>query len=115
MTDRPAVGMDEYQESASRTLAHDREGPTLTLAIMGLGVAGEAGEVADLIKKHVGHGHELDEQQLIKELGDVLWYVAAIASLVDVKLSRVAAGNIAKLKARYPDGFSHEASRERRG
>lgn len=80
------------------------------LAINALGVAGEAGEVADLVKKHVGHGHALDRDKLAKELGDVLWYVAALAHDIGIDLSTVAALNIEKLRRRYPDGFSTERS-----
>jgi NTP pyrophosphatase (non-canonical NTP hydrolase) len=78
-----------------------------------LGLVGESGEVVDLIKKHVYHGHPLDSDKLLKELGDVLWYVAALATALDVELSEVAAKNIAKLTARYPEGFSSEASMNR--
>jgi NTP pyrophosphatase (non-canonical NTP hydrolase) len=107
--------IDDYQELAGRTLnagltdaehRHD-------LAMVGLGVAGEAGEVADLLKKHLFHGHALDRGRVIEELGDVLWYCAALASLLHVPLSDVASTNVAKLKRRYPDGFSEQASRER--
>lgn len=84
-----------------------------SLTIFGLGVAGEAGEVADLIKKHVGHGHDFDRAKLTKELGDVLWYVAALAELCGVPFEDVAAANVAKLRARYPTGFDPKRSQNR--
>jgi NTP pyrophosphatase (non-canonical NTP hydrolase) len=96
--------LDEYQKSTLRTAGDDR------LEILALGLAGEAGELADLIKKHCGHGHPLDVEKLLKELGDVMWYVARIADSQSVSLSDVAYKNIEKLKARYPDGFSKDAS-----
>lgn len=76
----------------------------------GLGLAGEAGEVCDYLKKHLLHHHPFSREKLTSELGDVLWYVGILAYLHDVKLSDVAAANVAKLKARYPEGFSVAAS-----
>lgn len=105
------LSLDAYQAAAIRTCTHERGSlDQRTLSLNALGVAGEAGEVADLVKKHVGHGHPLDRDKLAKELGDVLWYVAALAHDVGLDLSTVAALNIEKLKRRYPDGFSTERS-----
>jgi NTP pyrophosphatase (non-canonical NTP hydrolase) len=95
--------MDSYQANAVRT-AQGMEDPNM-LANWGLGLAGEAGEVIELIKKHLYHGKELDKDALIKELGDVMWYVAAICSQVGLSLEDVAERNVAKLSARYPNGF----------
>ena len=106
------MNLNEYQTASARTMRTDMDEMT-ALAVLGLGLTGEAGEVAEVIKKHVGHGHELDHEAVTKELGDVLWYVAAIATTLDIDLATVAAVNIAKLRARYPDGFDSEASRNR--
>lgn len=100
----------EYQADARRTLTIDPERLPHLLAVMGLGLAGESGEVIEHIKKHLGHGHDLDRLKVRKELGDVLWYVAAIASLCGLDLDDIAQGNIDKLKVRYPEGFSSTAS-----
>lgn len=94
---------DAYQENAKRT-AQGMEDPQM-LANWGLGLAGEAGEVIEVIKKHLYHGKDLDKSALIKELGDVLWYVAAICSQVGIDLEDVAERNVDKLSARYPNGF----------
>lgn len=75
-----------------------------------IGVSGEGGEVADYLKKVVFHGHPFESEKLTKELGDVLWYVARCADVLGIKMEDVAAGNIEKLKARYPNGFSSERS-----
>ena len=75
-----------------------------------MGLCGESGEVIDIVKKHLAQGHELDRDKLIKELGDVAWYLAETTTALDVDLEEVLAGNIAKLKARYPEGFSAERS-----
>lgn len=83
------------------------------LLIAALGLAGEAGEFADEVKKRAGHGHDLDRAKLIKELGDALWYVAECASALGLTLECVAQYNLAKLRERYPQGFSSEASKNR--
>lgn len=103
----PLTG-DEYQMRAIRTMA-----PETDLMNVALGLAGEAGEFCDQIKKHVYHKHDLDHDHLIKELGDQLWYIAAGCKLLNVRLSDVMAQNINKLNRRYPDGFSSESSRNR--
>lgn len=102
--------LDEYQDEAQRTMNRTRDDD---LPIFALGLAGEAGEVADLIKKHIGHGHDLDVNKLKLELGDCLWYIAGLAHVLGLNLSEIAQANITKLKKRYPNGFSHEASKNR--
>jgi NTP pyrophosphatase (non-canonical NTP hydrolase) len=101
--------LNEYQEGAARTgngVSSTKEG----LSLVGLGITGEAGEVADLIKKHLHHGHELDAGKLIKEAGDVLWYISLLATVLGVTMEDIGEANLAKLRKRYPNGFSHEAS-----
>lgn len=95
-----------YQHLAMRTANPE----CLSLSNVGLGIAGEAGEVADLIKKHLHHGHELDRDKLIKELGDVAWYLALGCSVLKVDMKTVLWKNVEKLKKRYPEGFSSERS-----
>lgn len=105
---------NDYQQQAARTLidAPDNEytNEEIMLVWNALGLAGEAGEVADTIKKAVFHQHGLDRDHLIKELGDVLWYVAALCTKLDIPMSLVMERNIAKLRARYPDGWDTERS-----
>lgn len=108
MFEQHLATLDYYQYQAARTAPCENQ-----LATFALGVEGEAGEVADLVKKHIGHGHPLDVEKLKLELGDVLWYVAGLASVIGVTLSEVATANIAKLEKRYPNGFSTEASMNR--
>ena len=111
------MSADEYQRQAARTLiaALDAEytNHEIMLVWNALGLAGEAGEVADTVKKAVFHQHGLERDELIKELGDVLWYVAALCSKLDTPLSEVMERNIAKLKKRYPEGYSADASKAR--
>ena len=98
--------LDEYQAAAQGTA-----GTPLECSLLGL--AGEAGEVCDYFKKVLHHGHVQDNEHIIKELGDVLWYVADIASQLGLSLNQIAVANIAKLQRRYPHGFSQQASRDR--
>ena len=97
--------INEYQLLAMRTLNKELDKKeVLTNSVMGL--CGESGEACDIVKKHLFHGHELDRDALIKELGDVAWYLAEIATAIGVTLDEVLTRNIEKLKARYPDGFN---------
>lgn len=100
---------DSYQDNA-RLTANDGGTRKERLANWALGLAGEAGEVADIIKKHVYHGHNLELEELKDELGDVLWYLANMSYDVDLWLSEIAEGNVEKLRGRYPKGFSKERS-----
>lgn len=74
------------------------------------GLCGESGECIDVLKKHEFQGHALDKPKLIDELGDVLWYITETATGLGTTLEEVAARNIGKLRARYPEGFSAERS-----
>lgn len=101
--------INEYQTLAMRTLNPElSKKDVLINGVMGL--CGESGEAIDLVKKHLAQGHELDREALIKELGDVAWYLAETAYALDVPLEDVLQCNIAKLKARYPQGFEAEKS-----
>lgn len=98
---------NDYQVAALRT-ANDIPEMTIQnpLLLDGLlGLVGESGECADLLKKHLFQGHELDTKHLIKELGDVSWYLAITAYALGYDLETVFRTNIAKLRERYPDGF----------
>ena len=64
----------------------------------------------DIVKKHLHQGHELDKEKLLKELGDIAWYLAEAAFALDTPLDTVLQQNIDKLKARYPQGFDTEKS-----
>ena len=99
---------NEYQECAYRTAASLSNKDLLINGVMGLN--GEAGEVIDIVKKHLFQGHELDHRKLLDELSDVMWYVAAICTAEGFKLDSVMQHNVEKLKARYPDGFDKERS-----
>ncbi|WP_447579913.1 nucleoside triphosphate pyrophosphohydrolase family protein [Acinetobacter baumannii] len=101
--------LNEYQELAKRTHNEELSQPQ-AFCNYALGITGEAGEVADHIKKGVFHGHEMNRHELAKELGDVMWYVANLAHLAGFTLEQVATMNVTKLMKRYPDGFDAERS-----
>ena len=126
--------LKEYQELAARTINKDASA-TDNLLNACLGLAGEVGEFNDLVKKWLFHGHTLDIDKCVKELGDTLWYIPqairalkklaedrqayagmAVFNLTntipasDLTLEGVARINIEKLEKRYKDGFSSQAS-----
>lgn len=99
------MNLNDYQLEALRT-APD-QGQRGTRIVAALGLAGEVGEFVEMVKKEAFHGKPLDVDAAGKELGDVLWYLSLAAESLGLKLSAIAAGNIGKLRARYPDGFVH--------
>lgn len=102
--------MNEYQGLAKRTSNRAlTKGEHLINGALGL--AGESGEVADLVKKAYMQGYNtIDRANIAKELGDILWYIAEAASAIDYDLNTIAQMNIDKLCKRYPDGFDPERS-----
>ncbi len=102
----------DYQQLAMRTAAPESDNAR-RLINAALGLTGEAGEFADTVKKIMFHGHTLDQPALINELGDVLWYVAQACTALDIDMSAVMEANVAKLRRRYPDGFSSDRSIQR--
>ena len=100
---------NEYQRLAMTTLNPSLEKKDILInGVMGL--CGEAGEAIDIVKKHLAQGHELDKEHLVKELGDIAWYLAEAATALDISLEDVFQGNIDKLKSRYPEGFETKKS-----
>ncbi len=104
--------ISEYQDDALRTeLDTAGEYPRILQGVMGL--CGEAGECIDLLKKTYFQGHTLDTEALATELGDVAWYLAVCADAIGYDLEVILEMNMAKRRARYPDGFDSKASVER--
>lgn len=104
--------LNEYQELAQRTSRKDiSKDDHLFNGILGL--AGEAGECADLVKKHYFQDGREVYMDLIDELGDVLWYVVEAVSALDLTLEEVAQHNVDKLRKRYPEGFDADRSLHR--
>ena len=105
---------NEYQRNAMRTASGISTSCPENLLLQGvMGMSGESGEALDIVKKIMFQGHELNEatkEHLIRELGDVLWYVATTAEALSVPLETVMQVNIDKLRARYPMAFDAERS-----
>lgn len=98
------MNFNEYQELSGRT-ANDHFDPQLEACNWAMGLAGEVGEYIEIMKKAVFHGKKPEHSSLLKELGDILWYVAQCASYHGFTLEEIAIANIEKLKLRYPEGF----------
>lgn len=100
---------DNVLRTANFTIKLDSEA-TSSLVAAGLGLAGEAGEVVDMIKKDVFHGSFISKEKYKKEIGDLLWYAEVLMHLLRLTEEEVKQANIDKLQARYPNGFSVEAA-----
>jgi NTP pyrophosphatase (non-canonical NTP hydrolase) len=103
--------LKEYQKLCKRTAKKytdkDRE-----MLVWGIGIAGEAGDLAGCIKKTVEHTN--DQREGIREnIGDVLWYAAMICNVYDWNMDEILAENIAKLKKRHPKGFTEKTARRK--
>ena len=105
--------LNEYQEAAAKTAFYEYD----DVPYCALGITGEAGEVADHVKKMLrddeGHLTNDRKQALKKELGDVLWYVARMAGKLGYTLENIAAGNLSKIQDRLDRGVQHGAGDNR--
>ena len=109
------MDFSEYQEKSGKTSTDFGGDRSKRLMVSALGLTGESGEFADIVKKHA-YGKKLDRKHAAEELGDVLWYLAEAATSLGLSLQDIAENNIAKLRARhgekfYPD-FYEEALKE---
>lgn len=103
--------INEYQKEALRTANEGAYKNSIDMLTNGaLGLCGESGEVADMVKKCLYQGHTLDIPKVVKELGDVAWYLAVASYAIGYDLEKVLAMNVEKLRKRYPDGFSADRS-----
>ena len=96
--------IEKYQIESTRTMKFDDD----VVLHCCMGMAGETGEVIDLIKKSVFYKKELDKDKVLEELGDVMFYIVNLATSLNISMSDVLQHNIDKLKKRYPHGFSEE-------
>lgn len=105
---------NEYQKLALRT-APPVQDFEMQLLEGCMGMAGEAGEAVDLLKKYMFQQHSFDRDHMAKELGDVLWYVSLAADAMGFTLDQIMDMNIKKLEARFPElVFDAERSRHRK-
>lgn len=102
----------EYQELALNTKA-----PLLTLLDenihMTLGMVTEAGEIADVFKKKLAYGKEIDYVNVKEELGDIMWYIANMCNVNGWDLRDILQTNIDKLRTRYPNKFTTDSALNR--
>ena len=112
---------DRYVNKAVRTESCDfdaiskrlQDPKLIRLLHVGMGLATEAGEFVDQLKKHIFYGKELDLVNLGEEIGDTEWYCAVGADALNQRLSHILFQNIAKLEARFPEKFTEEEANSR--
>lgn len=106
--------INDYQKSALATAIYPNDG---TVSYLALAISGEAGELADKVKKVLrdkdGVFTEADKKALALELGDVMWYVANLSEVIGYQLSDIAQMNIEKIAGRVKRGTLHGAGDNR--
>ena len=112
--------INEYQELAQRTNANSYTNLDVDLCPSEqwilhaqIGIASEAGEIADALKKHFIYGQDLDCDNIHEECGDLLWYIALMLEATGSDMETVMLDNIEKLKIRYPEKFTEEHAAKR--
>ena len=113
----PVPDLYTYMRQASRTLNPATKlklsEQQVRLLNLSLGLS-EVGELQNLIKKMIFHGHEVNVEKLMDEIGDIQWYLFMIMRELGIDPYAVLRQNITKLRERYPNGFSHEDSIKRK-
>lgn len=94
------MDMTTYQQQAYTTATESSR----NIYYMTMGLTGEAGEIANKVKKIMRDAREIDREDLAKEIGDVLWYVAGLCTVLDLDLDDVAEANLKKLADRKARG-----------
>ena len=107
-----SMSLNEYQELAARTINRNNSPAEMEMHALH-GMCGEIGELHSLYQK-MYQGHQFDREHAMKELGDLLWFIAEYCTACDFTLEDVAKANIDKLKARYPEGFDADKSLHRK-
>ena len=104
--------ISKYQEKAARTI--NKELTPIGLKNHALhGMVGEIGEIHSIYQKSY-QGHEIDEEHLKKEFGDLLWFISEYCTASEWNLGDIMEMNIKKLEERYPDGFDYDKSLNRK-
>ncbi len=99
----------EYQKRSTRTLNKELSTGGQTINMV-MGLSGETGEIVDIFKKVLYQGHMLDKDKIAEELGDVMFYIVNLCTLLDIDMRDVLRGNVDKLQLRYPEGFDSNRS-----
>jgi NTP pyrophosphatase (non-canonical NTP hydrolase) len=98
--------LDEYKALALRT-AKQMDGRD-NIIHAALGLSSEAGEITTTVKKMFAYNQAIDYDNIVEELGDILWFCALMSHSLHVSLDYVAEQNIEKLRKRYPEKFSDD-------
>jgi len=104
--------MMNYRDEVLRTL-NQKLNPDEIVVNATLGLTGEAGELANVIKKIMFHGHDVNDkmkEQLMGEMGDCYWYLEVLSEMFGFEEDDIKKANVEKLRKRYPDGFSEDRS-----
>jgi NTP pyrophosphatase (non-canonical NTP hydrolase) len=101
------MNLKEYQEFCKKT-AKKFDDSEKEIFTWGLGITGEAGDVASCIKKTFAHSNNNQEEGIKENIGDTLWYAAMICNFFGWDMDKVLEENKKKLEARYPKGFTTE-------
>jgi NTP pyrophosphatase (non-canonical NTP hydrolase) len=96
-----------YQMQAMRTAA-ELENKDADMLHAAMGIASEGGELLGAFKSAFAYGKELDLQNVIEEMGDLMWFIALMCHSMGITMDYVAVRNIEKLYARYPEKFTQE-------
>lgn len=99
------MNFNDYQSLANKTLYGNEQ----VLTNCALGLASETGEVLDIIQKYTFESQPMNREALIKEMGDVLWYLSQISEWANISFDEVAQTNIDMLQKRFPEGYRVEA------
>ena len=112
------INSDNYVENVLRTESIDfdailerlKDPEKLRLLHAALGLVTEAGEFADMLKKHIYYGKELDLVNAKEEVGDSMWYAGVAIDVLKTTFDEVLTVNIEKLRKRYPEKFDADAA-----
>lgn len=104
--------LKKYQKICSDTAARYRS-KDLEIATWGLGVSGEAGDVASCIKKYYAHKNREVKDGIKENIGDMLWYTAMVCNFFGWELSEILDENQKKLALRYPKGFTYKRAQRK--
>lgn len=104
--------LNVYKEEVKRSMA--QLGHSLADQLhMAMGISTEASEILDVFKKKLAYGKEIDVVNVREEIGDIMWYIANLSTLLEIDLEEALQINVDKLKARYPDKFDEEKALNR--
>lgn len=102
---------NEYQELAKRTINENLYNSQVEMHALH-GMASEVGELHTIYQK-LYQGHAFDKEHVMRELGDLMWFIAEYCTVMGFELDKIMELNIEKLKLRYPEGFNSEHSLHR--